>query len=155
MCNNVQQQMSHASRHCTSWVAGPGQCPGIHQVNWAAISSLSAWISTGKVVVVAMCAVATATSIASLDDCSISSLSHRQAEAACRGWRWWAKHTLPPFPRRRHTRYLQALAGHQSWQGLPWKRIISPWLTMKTHHQPMLMMPMLMMHVCLHLAQGL
>ena len=78
MCNNVQQQMSHASRHCTSWVAGPGQCPGIHQVNWAAISSLSAWISTGKVVVVAMCAVATATSIASLDDCSISSLSHRQ-----------------------------------------------------------------------------
>ena len=68
--------LPRATLYCTSGVAGPAQRPGIHKV--AAVSSSSAWISTGKVVFVAIGAVETAIAIAKRDGPSISSQNQRQ-----------------------------------------------------------------------------
>ena len=57
---------------------GQAQRPGIHKVRRAAVSSSSAWISAGKVVVVAMGSNATAIAIAKWDGPHISSPNQRQ-----------------------------------------------------------------------------
>ena len=70
--------LSQASLHSTSRVAGPSQCPGIHEVHRAAVSRSRAGVSPSKVMVIAMGSISAAVAITERDGTRIPSPDHRQ-----------------------------------------------------------------------------